>query len=164
MPATITKKNYKKIEIVFGVILGLMLLAFLGTYGLQKYVDWKFERDVEQLQAEEERPYLEDTYGGKTPKETLELLIAAVEKGDYDLASKYFILSKQEEWRGTLKKGVEQKKLSVLIQQTKEAVNQLKDEEPLWLSYDKYTYITKPQNVIFDFSKYPNGNWKIVEL
>ena len=33
-----------------------------------------------------------DTYGGKTPKETLDLFIAALEKEDVDLASKYFML------------------------------------------------------------------------
>ncbi len=33
-----------------------------------------------------------DTYGGKTPQETLNMFIDALKKGDIDLASKYFIL------------------------------------------------------------------------
>lgn len=33
-----------------------------------------------------------DTYGGKTPRETLSLFIAALEKEDVDLASKYFMI------------------------------------------------------------------------
>ncbi len=44
-----------------------------------------------------------DTYGGKTPEETLQLLISAFEKGDVELASKYFILDKQEEALRNLK-------------------------------------------------------------
>ena len=33
-----------------------------------------------------------DTYGGATPQETLDLLISALKKGDLELASKYFVL------------------------------------------------------------------------
>ena len=33
-----------------------------------------------------------DTYGGKTPQETLEMFIDALKKGDIELASKYFSL------------------------------------------------------------------------
>lgn len=38
----------------------------------------------------------EDTYGGKTPQETLDLFIDALKKGDVDLASKYFLLKEDE--------------------------------------------------------------------
>jgi len=34
----------------------------------------------------------EDTYGGKTPEETLNLFIEALKKEDLELASKYFVL------------------------------------------------------------------------
>jgi hypothetical protein len=33
-----------------------------------------------------------DTYGGSTPQETLDLFVAALEQGDLELASKYFVL------------------------------------------------------------------------
>ncbi len=33
-----------------------------------------------------------DTYGGKTPQETLDMFVDALKKGDMDLASKYFAL------------------------------------------------------------------------
>ena len=33
-----------------------------------------------------------DTYGGKTPEETLAMFVDALKKGDIDLASKYFML------------------------------------------------------------------------
>ena len=38
----------------------------------------------------------EDTYGGKTPQETLDLFVDALKKGDVELASKYFALNDNE--------------------------------------------------------------------
>ena len=49
----------------------------------QKYLDW---------QAKYEKAMREDTYGGKTPEETLNMFIDALKKGDIELASKYFML------------------------------------------------------------------------
>ena len=49
----------------------------------EKFLDW---------QKNYEKAMREDTYGGKTPQETLQMYIDAVEKGDYELASKYFSL------------------------------------------------------------------------
>ena len=46
-----------------------------------------------------------DTYGGKTPQETLDLFIAALKKEDVDLAAKYFMLDdhlSREKWIGSL--------------------------------------------------------------
>src|SRR3989344_8825646 len=52
-----------------------------------------------------EKAYVEamtaDTYGGKTPQETLDLFVSALEKEDIDLASKYFLLDEnlsREKW------------------------------------------------------------------
>jgi hypothetical protein len=39
-----------------------------------------------------EKAMREDTYGGKTPQETLDMFIDALKKGDTELASKYFML------------------------------------------------------------------------
>ncbi len=64
-------------------------------------------RLTEQVEAyqKQEKTYIEamtaDTYGGKTPKETLDLFVAAVRKGDTELASKYFLLDEKasrEKW------------------------------------------------------------------
>ena len=75
--------------------------AFIG-WGI--YKQWQMRRGVEkfaealkQLEQEDYRIAMADTYGGKTPQETLQMYIGAVEKGDYELASKYFIGEKQEE-------------------------------------------------------------------
>ncbi|MEK7480570.1 MAG: hypothetical protein AAB604_00520, partial [Patescibacteria group bacterium] len=86
------------------IILVLFLIAVAGglwwwrgsnqgdqhdTYGAQYYEDLA-------------QRYTEDTFGGATPEETLELFIAALEAGNIDLASKYFVAEKQEEWKKNL--------------------------------------------------------------
>ncbi len=57
---------------------------------LQILAAWKAEG--ERLEALDRK----DTYGGKTPEETLELFIEALEAGDYELASKYYLPEQQE--------------------------------------------------------------------
>ena len=49
----------------------------------QKYLDW---------QKNYEKAMREDTYGGKTPEETLKMFIEALKKEDIELASKYFMI------------------------------------------------------------------------
>ena len=81
------------ILIVFGVI----VFVWYGYVGTVKYINWKwwqrmkneaanFEKEI----ADKKAKIVADTYGGKTPQETLDMFISAVEKGDYELASKYF--------------------------------------------------------------------------
>src|SRR3989344_4684683 len=70
----------------FVAIIGISLASL---YVLQTY--FSPEKQAERRLADLERLYEEDTYGGQTPEETLELLIAALKKGDIDLASKYFL-------------------------------------------------------------------------
>ncbi len=50
-------------------------------------------QNYEKIQEEYESAMRADTYGGKTPEETIELLISALEKDDIELASKYFALN-----------------------------------------------------------------------
>lgn len=46
-----------------------------------------------------QQQYANDSYGGTTPEETYHLFLDALKKQDIDLASKYFILDKQEEYK-----------------------------------------------------------------
>src|SRR3989344_4310089 len=75
----------------FVVIIGLSLASL---YLLQNY--FNPERKAERRLAELERLYAEDTYGGQTPEETLQLFIDALKAGDIDLASKYFVIESRE--------------------------------------------------------------------
>jgi hypothetical protein len=62
------------------------------------YLIWSryFKYDPVRAYEKAEKAYVEamtaDTYGGKTPQETLDLFVAALRAGDVELASKYFML------------------------------------------------------------------------
>lgn len=152
----------RKYWIVRGIIfLIVVFIAFVYFY--PKYRDWKFDREIKQLTEEINRPYLEDTYGGQTPKETLEMFLTAIEKNDFDLASKYIVLSKQEEWRDSLINAKKENKLDVLIDEIKIANEEINREESIWEKNESYVFIDS-RSVSFDFVKYPKGIWKIKEI
>lgn len=59
---------------------------------MQAYKGWlAMEAESAALEAQ----YRADTYGGTTPEETLRLFIEALEKKDYILASKYFLVEER---------------------------------------------------------------------
>ena len=59
---------------------------------------WEYQRLVDKM----ERPYREDTYGGKTPEETYDMFLVALRNEDTTLASKYFVVDEQASWKITL--------------------------------------------------------------
>ena len=73
-------------------VLMVLVVGVAGFFIWNKY----FTYDPVKVYAEAEKRYIEamtaDTYGGKTPQETLDLFVAALKKEDVDLASKYFLL------------------------------------------------------------------------
>ena len=81
--------------------------------------------EVRKLQAQWEKPYREDTYGGKTPEETYDMFLDALRKGDTTLASKYFVVDEQEVWLKTL----EQYKTQNFL---KGFIDELEDTEKIW--------------------------------
>lgn len=60
--------------------------------GIDVYARWATAREAER----KEEAYRNDTHGGKTPEETLDLFINALKKNDVELASKYYDLSVRE--------------------------------------------------------------------
>lgn len=148
-------------------ITGFFVLAsapFLLMFGHAVYVQYRGEKAVDDLahalqEAEKNTlaAKMRDTVGGKTPQETLQLYIVAVEKGDYELASKYFIERKQAEELQSLQSATKQQIIEILSA-LKQALNSKGG-----YSDDKSGFaITKP--VLVDFEKYPNGVWKIIEI
>ena len=139
--------------------------------------------EAQRLQAQWEKPYREDTYGGKTPEETYDMFLDALRKGDTTLASKYFIIEKKNDWEKTLE---EYKKQSLLANFVKE----LEDTRKIWKKSEKSTDLTasfkyevlieKGSKATIDgqeveipagnyinesvFTKYPSGVWKIEGL
>jgi len=115
---------------------------------------------AEAFQKAEQELYqkmMADTYGGKTPQETLELFIAAVEKGDYELASKYFVKSKQEEELRALQ-AAEKADIDNVIKLMKETENDSGS-----YSADRKTFIVR-KPILTEYTFYPSGIWKIVEI
>jgi hypothetical protein len=87
-----------KPHLVLAVILALIggtLYFFPNWLSYSKYligVESQTEKNMRLLEQMEKK-YIQamtaDTYGGKTPKETLDMFVDALRKGDVELASKY---------------------------------------------------------------------------
>lgn len=106
---------------------------------LERY--WGQRRAVEAVR-QAERLLTQDTYGGLTPEETFTLLLDALRAGDVDLASKYFVLHKQEEWRDRLqnfKKNDSLVEITEEWQRTMGGWNKITSEADL----SKYSYETE---------------------
>jgi hypothetical protein len=152
----------RRVLIIVFVVLVAAPLVVLVTW--QFVARYQGQRAVEELavrlQTYEQdllNAKMEDRYGGSTPQETLSLYIRAVESGDYELASKYFIEKKRDQELNGLKNSelVALKNITSLLKQTL--------ANPGSYSDDKAGFtIRKP--LLVDFEKYPNGIWKIVEI
>jgi hypothetical protein len=124
-----SKRSWLKFTIIF--ILIILIVVSFG-WGYQKYINNKKEKlDQENYQKylNFEKTYEEamkaDTYGGKTPEETLQMFIDALKKEDIELASKYFALNTNEkseyyltrkEWEEALRKKKEQGEIKKIIE------------------------------------------------
>lgn len=108
----------------------LVLILAVGAWYLKGYFAWQGEQSKYDIQnavsgaywqylqnksASLEKQYREDTYGGATPEETLKLFVAALEKKDYTLASKYFIPEKQVENLKKMPEGIKSGGLMALV-------------------------------------------------
>jgi hypothetical protein len=106
-----------------GVVLIIIVLIGLGDYGLKLYQQWGQQQYIHKLEALRAQ-YKNDTYGGATPEETLQMFIKAFKSGDIELASKYFIPEKQSEYLAKMKSWVKAGKREQVLKN---------------LSYDKKT-------------------------
>lgn len=136
----------KKIKLILGIVIILLGAIFYTLFWprLQGYLRYK-----EVLKAGDAMlaPYKADTYGGKTPEETWDMFLVALNKGDLDLASKYVRVKKQEEVKAELYK----------LKDEGELDEQIKD----WNSYKtKWHKIVKPDPIegseSFTFEEYKN--------
>lgn len=142
------------------IIVGFGLIVFWSDQSKQKNRELLEEASrIEREYRAMEEKRAADTYGGKTPQETLKLYIDAVEKGDYELASKYFILEEQENWKRELEELRAMGKISVFLGPLKEAVSS--SEGGYSFSGNKF-YIDEP--IAVDFILYPSGVWKITKI
>jgi len=164
-----SKSKYWKFAVgFFGVIIGILILYTAGFWAVYYYKQWQGQRAVQKLAVELERIEKEDyeramadTYGGKTPQETLQMYIDAVEKGDYELASKYFIEENRE-------KGIKELKALDSKNNMSWFLNLIKKAMPDGEIVDNYFRMKSKTNddpyYFIRFIKYPNGIWKIIEI
>jgi hypothetical protein len=85
----------------FLAALGIIMVAELSYLAWNNYLspEAKYNRETKanydayiKFTNQYETAMKNDTYGGKTPQETLDMFIDALKKGDMELASKYFVL------------------------------------------------------------------------
>ncbi|OHA07435.1 MAG: hypothetical protein A2934_05600 [Candidatus Sungbacteria bacterium RIFCSPLOWO2_01_FULL_47_10] len=148
-------KYFLQALLLIGV--GAAVFFGIGYYGYYNSPEYQAEQEVESLT----RQYMEDTYGGETPEETLELFISALEKGDVELASKYFVLDKQEEIHGYLAE----------LRDSNGLKNAIVDAHTLKLTKnngDRVFFTIADENNIVEVQlvmiRGLNGKWKILEL
>ena len=153
--------TYWKFVGKFLLIIVVAIGALWGGFFVQQWQATKnvekFAEGLETWQKEQYDLAMADTYGGKTPQETLQMYIDAVEKGDYELASKYFILEKREKELNSLKNSLQADIENSIILLKQSLINEGSYSE------DKRGYvIEKP--LLVDFLQYPNDIWKIIEI
>ena len=126
-------KLWTKLKSWYGVVF-LILLAggvlWFVLNGMPYISNLRANWEAQRLQDQWEKPYREDTYGGKTPEETYDMFLDALRKGDTTLASRYFVIDEQEKWQKTL----EQYKVQSLISGF---VNELEGVKKIWRKSDK---------------------------
>ena len=122
LPKILTKQRFKKPIYAYWQFWLLVFVLSLGAWQASIYIEqwgdgareramdawmdnWIAQREAKDLAIK--AAYEADTYGGKTPQETWDMFIQALEAGDTDLAAKYFIVEKQEEERESWKKAKE---------------------------------------------------------
>lgn len=149
----------------------LVIVVGLGIAGFFVWNGYYRDNPLRTYQAAERR-YIEamtaDTYGGKTPQETLDLFVIALRAGDVDLASKYFLLDEnasREKWVTNLSTIQNQKRLRQLAELISKAVPNPKDS----IDTNDFKYVLKnPDGVIeatinFELNKY-SEIWKIESI
>lgn len=114
-------------------------------------------RALHQADADDAAARAADTVGGKTPQETLQLYIDAVEQGDFELASKYFVVEGQQKELDSLRRAPKENIANMIV-----LLKQVKEEDGSY-SNDGVRYgFLKP--VYIEFFLYPSKVWKIVEI
>lgn len=141
----------------------IMAVGFLGLVWANIYHNNKNAEDskAQKYLKDLETAYKNDTYGGKTPEETLALFIDALKKGDIDLAAKYMIIEEQNKILSDLKEAKNSGRFNQIVQNLLSVKLSSKNDNTASFS------LTDSNNVLqyqASFVKTPNGIWKILDL
>ncbi|HRU35769.1 MAG TPA: hypothetical protein P5237_00400 [Candidatus Paceibacterota bacterium] len=171
------KKKKKLLIITLICVVIIVLFGVSGTFGvikerIQRTIDtYKTQKAIEQFYQgldEYYQKFAEDIYGGKTPQETLDMFIEALEKGDIDLAAKYFAMDdnlSRKMWEDGLRAQAESGKIQELINIAK----QFKPASKQSGVTSTYEFVIIEDNgmveysVEMEFNQY-SGVWKIKSM
>lgn len=159
LPPEASSRSKLRSRLLFVLIIFLALGSLL-TWKAYELIQKQNElgRLVDEMnreRAEEFTRQMADTYGGKTPQATLAMYIEAVEKGDYELASKYFVEGAREKEVETLRDTAKNKNETFLIS----SLRRVLVAEGYYSSQGGMYTIENPY--FAEFTLYPNGIWKI---
>lgn len=119
---------------------------------------------MQAAEAALEAQYRMDTYGGATPEETLRLFVEALEKKDFELASKYFAVEKREDFLSEIqdseKGGFLNKYIQILNYRHVVSVSEDKSGADIDFFDNRNVQIHFGQMAINPFT----GKWKILDL
>lgn len=141
----------RKVKLVT-IFIVIFLAGFLIANSIKYYLDmWRADRNVQAWMGALQAPYTNDTYGGATPEETFDLYLAALKKGDLELASKYFAVNKQQKELEKLKTTNTDdyiKKLDII----KNTWVKLEDKNFTWENKAAYKYVDNLEKTVTDSS------------
>ncbi len=151
-------------------VLGIVVVVFLVWWVISaSYYIWKarsLRQKTEDFQAALSRPYREDTYGGKTPEETWAMFLEALKNKDAELASKYFVPEKQEEWKKNIINSVNKNQIDLAIKNIEKINFETSTSNTAYFNYnissEEFPGITK-NPVVFILNPYTKV-WKISVL
>jgi len=126
-----TKSDRLKFLIILIGIIAVIITAYLvwnnffNQEARERRESEKRYNQFFQALSDGENKQREDTYGGKTPQETIDLFVAALEKDDLELASRYFSLTVEgktdPKWLPVLQKAKEEGKIIAIVDALKKA-------------------------------------------
>ena len=155
----------RKITLALLVVVLGGLAIWLGPGFYNDYKNWQFNKHMKQLAEvldraikEDRQTAMTDTYGGKTPQETLNLYIAAVEKGDYELASKYFVVENRSAELKTFQNANQDD-----INNVQRLLGDVFIKGDGSYSKDGKEFVVH-QPIFVHFILSPNGIWKLVKI
>ena len=147
--------------------MAIVVLGFLVIYGADFYNnprilrDWLEARKTQKQYEDLKKLYEADTYGGKTPEETLALFIDALKKGDTDLAAKYVFIDDQENVRADLLQAKTTGNLNKVIERFLSLRKSKLNEDEAWFVITDENRVIKYEILL---GKNQKGLWKILEL
>lgn len=155
-----------RILIVIAAGAAIFWYSTLAGYWIKEHLidAWRVKKHLAEYQEALEAPAKADVYGStESPQETFQMFVDALKKEDLYLASRYFVIYKQDEWYEELKSIKRKGLLSNMI-------TDLEKAEPYGSLYEgNFQYvITDNNNIVtltINFNQNPvNHRWKISDL